>query len=100
MRFRWLACRDATAPVRSRQAGSERDARSQTTGFGMVHLDRIYTRGGDRGMTSLGDGTRVPKTDPRIVAYGTVDELNAVLGVGLRQPGLGTTAKRQLRDIQ
>jgi len=66
----------------------------------MVHLDRIYTRGGDRGMTSLGDGTRVPKTDPRIVAYGTVDELNAVLGVVVRQPGLGTTAKRQLRDIQ
>lgn len=48
-----------------------------------VRLDRIYTRGGDRGETSLGDGTRVPKTDPRIEAYGTVDELNATLGLAL-----------------
>ena len=48
-----------------------------------VRLDRIYTRGGDAGETSLGDGTRVPKTDPRIEAYGTVDELNAVLGLAL-----------------
>ena len=48
-----------------------------------VRLDRIYTRGGDAGETSLGDGTRVPKSDARIEAYGTVDELNAVLGVAL-----------------
>ncbi len=47
----------------------------------MVNLDRIYTRGGDLGETSLGDGARVPKSDPRIEAYGTVDELGAVLGV-------------------
>ncbi|MEO9175953.1 MAG: cob(I)yrinic acid a,c-diamide adenosyltransferase [Gaiellales bacterium] len=47
----------------------------------MVNLDRIYTRGGDLGETSLGDGRRVPKDDPRIEAYGTVDELGAVLGV-------------------
>ncbi|MDX6568563.1 MAG: cob(I)alamin adenosyltransferase [Gaiellales bacterium] len=47
----------------------------------MVNLDRIYTRGGDLGETSLGDGARVPKSDARIEAYGTVDELGAVLGV-------------------
>jgi cob(I)alamin adenosyltransferase len=47
----------------------------------MVNLDRIYTRGGDLGETSLGDGARVPKSDPRIEAYGTIDELGAVLGV-------------------
>jgi cob(I)alamin adenosyltransferase len=48
-----------------------------------VRLTRIYTRGGDTGETSLGDGTRVRKTDPRIEAYGTVDELNAALGLVL-----------------
>ena len=46
-----------------------------------VRLTRIYTRGGDRGETSLGDGSRVSKLDPRIAAYGTVDELNSWLGV-------------------
>jgi len=48
-----------------------------------VRLTRIYTRGGDAGETSLGDGSRVSKLDPRIVAYGTVDELNSTLGVVL-----------------
>lgn len=47
----------------------------------MVFLSRIYTKTGDHGETSLGDGVRVPKTHPRIAAYGSVDELNAVLGV-------------------
>jgi cob(I)alamin adenosyltransferase len=46
-----------------------------------VRLTRIYTRGGDAGETSLGDGSRVSKLDRRIVAYGTVDELNAAIGV-------------------
>jgi cob(I)alamin adenosyltransferase len=49
----------------------------------MVYLNRIYTRTGDDGTTGLGDGTRVPKSHPRIMAYGGVDELNAVLGVTL-----------------
>ena len=66
----------------------------------MVRLDRIYTRGGDSGKTSLGDGTRVAKTHPRIAAYGTVDELNAVIGVALLQPGLDAAAKRLLRAVQ
>jgi len=46
-----------------------------------VRLTKIYTRGGDAGETSLGDGTRVSKLDPRIAAYGAADELNAALGV-------------------
>jgi cob(I)alamin adenosyltransferase len=45
-----------------------------------VRLTKIYTRGGDGGQTSLGDGSRVSKLDPRIAAYGAVDELNAHLG--------------------
>jgi cob(I)alamin adenosyltransferase len=48
-----------------------------------VNLTRIYTRTGDGGETHLGDMSRVRKTDPRIEAYGTVDELNAQLGVAL-----------------
>jgi cob(I)alamin adenosyltransferase len=48
-----------------------------------VRLTKIYTRGGDRGETSLGDGSRVSKLDCRIGAFGTVDELNSALGVVL-----------------
>ena len=48
-----------------------------------VRLNRIYTRAGDRGETSLGDGSRVSKLDCRIGAFGTVDELNSALGVVL-----------------
>jgi cob(I)alamin adenosyltransferase len=48
-----------------------------------VRLTRIYTRGGDRGETSLGDGSRVSKLDPLITAYGAVDELNSLLGAVL-----------------
>ena len=46
----------------------------------MVKLTKIYTRGGDGGETSLGGGTRVRKDDPRVEAYGAVDEANAALG--------------------
>ena len=48
-----------------------------------VRLTKIYTRGGDAGETSLGDGSRVSKLDERIGAYGTVDELNSALGLVL-----------------
>ena len=48
-----------------------------------VNLTRIYTRLGDDGDTHLGDMSRVPKTHPRIEAYGTVDELNAHVGLAL-----------------
>ncbi len=47
----------------------------------MVKLDRIYTRGGDAGETSLVGGRRLPKDDPLVAAYGTVDEANAVIGL-------------------
>jgi len=47
----------------------------------MVRLTRIYTRGGDKGETSLGDGTRVPKQALRVEAFGTVDEANAAIGL-------------------
>jgi cob(I)alamin adenosyltransferase len=47
----------------------------------MVRLNRIYTRTGDDGTTGLGDGERRPKDDPRVSAYGEVDELNSVLGL-------------------
>ncbi len=55
----------------------------------MVQLTRIYTKGGDKGDTSLGSGARVPKHDPRVAAYGTVDETNAAIGlVRLHSPAL------------
>jgi cob(I)alamin adenosyltransferase len=47
----------------------------------MVRLTRIYTRGGDQGETSLGDGTRLKKHALRVEAYGTVDEANAAIGL-------------------
>jgi len=47
----------------------------------MVRLTRIYTRGGDKGQTSLGDGARVVKHAPRVAAFGTVDEANAAIGL-------------------
>lgn len=50
-------------------------------GFAVVKLDKIYTRGGDAGETSLGDGSRVAKSSARVAAYGDVDEANAVLGI-------------------
>ena len=54
----------------------------------MVKLTRIYTRGGDKGKTSLGDGERRDKHDPRVAAFGTVDEANALLGMaGLHAEG-------------
>src|SRR5438105_13649643 len=65
-----------------------------------VRLTRIYTRGGDRGETSLGDGTRVPKTDPRVVAYGVVDELNSQLGLTLSAVDLPDTLRAPLERVQ
>ena len=52
-----------------------------------VNLTRIYTKLGDGGETHLGDMSRVSKLHPRVEAYGTVDELNATIGVALLQPG-------------
>ena len=70
-----------------------------------VRLTKIYTRGGDAGDTSLGDGSRVAKLDPRLRAYGIVDELNSHIGVALASDApepLRTTLERvqnQLFDV-
>ncbi len=65
----------------------------------MVYLDRIYTKSGDQGQTSLGDGNRVSKTDSRIIAYGTVDELNSLIGVVI-VAGVSEPASSRLKHIQ
>jgi cob(I)alamin adenosyltransferase len=65
-----------------------------------VNLTRIYTRLGDGGETHLGDMSRVPKTHPRIEAYGTVDELNAQIGLTLTVDELPSGYLSWLRRIQ
>src|ERR1700753_3448784 len=65
-----------------------------------VNLTRIYTRLGDGGETHLGDMSRVSKTHPRIEAYGTVDELNAQIGVAMTVPGLPEGYRGGLPRIQ
>ena len=65
-----------------------------------VRLTRIYTRGGDAGETSLGDGSRVPKLDCRIGAFGTVDELNSQLGLVLADPELPEGFSAPLTRVQ
>jgi cob(I)alamin adenosyltransferase len=65
----------------------------------MVKLTKIYTRGGDAGETSLGDGSRVSKFDPRVAAYGTVDEANAVLGIArMHLPGANGEAIARIQN--
>jgi cob(I)alamin adenosyltransferase len=67
-----------------------------------VRLTRIYTRAGDRGETSLGDGSRVPKLDCRIAAFGTVDELNSLLGLAVAgglPPELDTVVRRVQNEL-
>jgi cob(I)alamin adenosyltransferase len=64
-----------------------------------VRLTKIYTRGGDAGETSLGDGSRVSKLDERIAAYGIVDELNSVLGLVLAD-GCGASIREVLLRVQ
>ena len=66
----------------------------------MVQLTRIYTRGGDQGETSLGSGRRVPKHDPRVAAYGTVDEANSAVGLARLHTRDGTDADAMLARIQ
>jgi cob(I)alamin adenosyltransferase len=65
-----------------------------------VRLTRIYTRGGDAGETSLGDGSRVSKLDVRLAAYGAVDELNSLLGLVLATPELPSSFGTPLTRIQ
>jgi cob(I)alamin adenosyltransferase len=65
-----------------------------------VNLTRIYTRLGDDGQTHLGDMSRVSKIDARVEAYGTVDELNATVGVALAQPGMPPRYAEWLSRVQ
>ena len=65
-----------------------------------VNLTRIYTKLGDGGETHLGDMSRVSKLHPRVEAYGTVDELNATIGVALLAAGLPTQFADWLRRVQ
>ena len=65
-----------------------------------VNLTRIYTKLGDGGETHLGDMSRVSKLDPRVEAYGTVDELNSVLGVALAQPDVPPRIAQWLARVQ
>ncbi|MEJ7640528.1 MAG: ATP:cob(I)alamin adenosyltransferase, partial [Singulisphaera sp.] len=60
---------------------------------------KIYTKSGDDGSTGLLSNRRVGKDDPRIEAYGTIDELNAVLGIA-RAEGLDDAADAQIRRVQ
>lgn len=66
----------------------------------MVHLNRIYTRSGDDGSTSLGDGTRLPKHHLRVAAYGTVDETSSAIGLALVQGALDEETTGWLRAVQ
>ncbi|SFI17166.1 cob(I)yrinic acid a,c-diamide adenosyltransferase [Planctomicrobium piriforme] len=66
----------------------------------MVYLNRIYTKSGDTGETALGNGERVPKTHPRIGAYGSVDELNSTLGAALALGQLTAEQQARLTRIQ
>ncbi len=65
-----------------------------------VNLTRIYTKLGDGGETHLGDMSRVSKLHPRVEAYGTVDELNATIGVALLAPGLPERFAQWLARVQ
>ena len=63
-------------------------------------LSRIYTRTGDDGRTGLGDGSRVPKEDPRVEAYGTVDEANSAIGVILSMAAVPAAIAHCLTEVQ
>jgi cob(I)alamin adenosyltransferase len=67
---------------------------------GRVNLTKIYTRLGDSGETHLGDMSRVPKTHPRIEAYGDIDELNSQIGVALNAGGLPPEYAGWLQRVQ
>jgi cob(I)alamin adenosyltransferase len=65
-----------------------------------VHLTRIYTKAGDTGTTALGNGQRIPKTDPRITAYADVDECNAAIGVVLALGEVPDDVRAVLTTVQ
>jgi len=75
------------------EAGRERESST-------VHLTRIYTKTGDDGTTALGDMSRTAKTDPRVTAYGDVDEANSTIGVAIALGGLDADVVALLTGIQ
>src|SRR3989442_14758078 len=77
-----------------------RPPRSTLFPYTTLFRSRIYTRAGDSGETSLGDGSRVPKLDCRIGAFGAVDELNAAVGVVLTVSSLPERLRAALERIQ
>ena len=88
-----LAKADAAARAGSVRRAGHRHGHALDDGTLMVVLNRIYTRTGDDGTTALGNDQRRKKYDPRVGAYGTIDELNAVIGVAR----LHTAARRAAR---
>ncbi len=89
---------NARAPGKS--AAIRRNAGDYTRPWMTVNLTRIYTKLGDKGETHLGDMSRVPKTHPRIEAYGDVDELNSQIGLALTVDGLPDPYAQWLRRVQ
>jgi cob(I)alamin adenosyltransferase len=69
----------------------------------VVRINRVYTKVGDSGSTALGDGSRVPKTSPRLGAYAETDEANSVIGLAVAVGGLtdelGTVLRRVQNDL-
>jgi cob(I)alamin adenosyltransferase len=82
-----------------RRAAYGRPLRANVQPMG-VHLTRIYTRTGDDGTSALGDFTRVPKTDPRLVAYADCDETNSAIGVALALGSLPSELVTVLQTVQ
>jgi cob(I)alamin adenosyltransferase len=74
--------------------------RGEDSSSSTVHLTRIYTRTGDDGSTALGDMSRAVKTDPRVAAYGDVDEANAAIGAALALGGLAADIVELLTSVQ
>ncbi|HEV7973946.1 cob(I)yrinic acid a,c-diamide adenosyltransferase [Amycolatopsis sp.] len=66
----------------------------------VVRINRVYTKVGDNGTTALGDGSRVPKTAPRLSAYADVDEANSVIGLAIAVGGLSDEIKAVLQGVQ
>lgn len=65
-----------------------------------VRINRVYTKVGDDGTTALGDGSRIPKTDPRIGAYAEAEETNTAIGIAIELGSLPTEITTVLRSVQ
>src|SRR3954447_17393107 len=77
-----------------------RNRRGEDTSSSTVHLTRIYTRTGEDGTTGLGDMSRAAKTDPRVVAFGDVDEANSAVGASIALGDLPAPVATLLTSVQ